>query len=801
MSDFDTATFTPAQIAELKASAISPAVAVAQKLYSVSDAKAASKLFGRTPKQWEGHLPVLVFPYWLPLQRDPVLVRGKPAKAFEVPQKDRSVKLAKYVQAKDSGAHIMLGPSLVQGAAAQDVSIPLVITEGEKKMLAAESAGFSAIALPGVNQWHLKGEKRLHFYFVHLALVARVVFLCFDADSLQNKDVRKQELEFGRALEAAGARVFIVRFPAHASKLDDFLATHEITELHQLFEDAKKRGALPPDTSSAGASSEDWKDVFKKLRIDDEKGGPFKDVDNITRVLMFHPTWQGVLAFDARKEQQVFQKQPPFADDLAVDKAQIPRPLIDSDATRIAAWLVAQATLGWTLQPQPSQIERAVAAACERNRIDRVKDYLVALVWDNVPRLDSMGPTYFGTEDSPYTRTVFAKWMLSAVARVRRPGCQVDHVLVLEGEQGIGKSTALQKLAGGEENFSDTLPDISTKDALEHCVGPWIIELAELDHMRKSEVSALKAFISARAPRFRHAYAHRTTDHPRRCVFAATTNEGGSGGYLTDPTGARRFWPVECKKVDTGAIERDRDQLWAEALHRVRAGEAWHITDPGVHADAQEEQASRRQVDPWMELIAPFLRSRKIVTISEVLDHLGFGPDEHVPSGFGSYQRAPVKKGWKYDQRSSNRAAAIMRELGWTRRQLRVDGERVWKYVREEGVKRGAEGAKPGSPVTGDTVVTSKTLDFIGKSPPSPVSPLDPYSNVHARAPDASTGAAVPDPSLSLDPSFNSSLTYSGDTGDSSDLARDTDTSPATSSSPPAEAAGDTAAKRPRRKL
>jgi predicted P-loop ATPase len=792
--DWETLALTAEQIAELKASAISPRVAALQGLYSVSDAKDASKLFGRTAKQWADHLPVLVFPYMIPFQRDPVLVRGKPARPFEAKQNDGSTKAAKYVQAKDSGTHIMLGPSLVQGTAAQDVSIPLIITEGEKKMLAAESAGFSAIALPGVHQWHLKGEKRLHLYFVHLALVGRVILLCFDADSLKNKDVRKQELEFGRALEAAGAKVYIVRFPPEAGKLDDFLATHEVTELHQLFADAKERGALPPDTSAAGASDEVWKDVFKKLRIDDDKGTPIKDVDNITRVLMFHPTWQGVLAFDARQERQTFARQPPFADDLAVERASVPRPLIDSDVTRIGAWLVAQACLGWQLQPQPSQIERAIAAACERNRVDAVKSYLLGLTWDKTPRLDTMGPTYFGTDDNAYTRTVFAKWMLSAVARVRQPGCQVDHVLVLEGEQGIGKSTALKRLAGSDENFSDSLPDISTKDALEHCVGPWIIELAELDHMRRSEVNTLKAFISMKAPRFRHAYGHRTTEHPRRCVFAATTNEGGSGGYLTDPTGGRRFWPVACRKADSDGLAKDRDQLWAEALHRVRAGEAWHITDPGVHAEAREEQAARRQVDPWLELIAPFLRGRKIVTIGEVLDHLGFGPDENVPSGFGSYQRAPVKKGWKYDQRSSNRAAAIMRELGWTRRQLRVDGERVWKYVREEA-------STSGGPVTGDTVETGKTLDFIGKSPPSPVSPLDPYSNVYARAPDAGTDPSGVDPSLSTDPNSIRSKIYTGDSSDSGDLEANPNSSSVTGKSPPPEASGDTAAPRPRKRL
>jgi len=727
---------------------------------------------------WEGHLPVLVYPYKMPLQRDPVLFRGKPAVPFETRRKDQSIELTKYVQAKDSGTHIMFGPSLLDPAALRDVKIPVVITEGEKKMLAAESAGISAIALPGVTQWHVKGERSLHPYFVHLALREREVMLCFDCDALSNKDVRKQELAFGRALQAIGARVYIVRFPPSAPKLDDFLATHELSELHDLFDDARKNGQLPPDTTMAGASDENWAPVLPKLRRDAESNLPIKDVDNIARVLMLHPAWAGVLAFDARRERQIFQLVPPFADDMAVERATVPRPLIDSDVTRVGDWLVAQGCLGWATQPQPSQLERAIALTCERNRIERVRDYLIALVWDQVPRLDTMAPVYFGAKDTTYTRTVVAKWMLSAVARVRTPGCQVDHVLVLEGKQGIGKSTALRTLAG-DDNFSDSLPDITTKDALEHCIGPWIIELAELDHMKKSEVSTLKAFVSQRAPAFRSAYAHRTMEHPRRCVFAASTNESS---YLVDPTGGRRFWPIECLRIDTDGLARDRDQLWAEALHRVRAGESWHITDPEVRAQAEEEQADRRQVDPWHEVVGPFLKTRKVVTIGDVLDHLGFGPEETVPSSFSSYVRpasTSTRKGWKYDQRSSNRVSAILRELGWVRRQVRIGGERVWKYVLDD-----PPGTTSGN--TGDIVGTAQLFDIKGKSPVSPVSPLDPYGVTS-----------------DLSPSLNSSssLKNSGDTGDSNDKAVNPDTCAVTTASPVDPPTGDAADPRPRRRL
>lgn len=786
---FDETRFTPEQIAELKASAISPEIAERAGLYSVTDAKAAAKLFGRLARHWEdGRVPCLAYPYRIPFQQDPVLVRGKPARPFEEPARDGSTRLVKYVQAKDTGVHIAFGPSLLEGSALRDVAVPLWLTEGEKKMLSAESHGLSCIALPGVSQWHLKGEHSLHPYFAHVALEGREVFLAFDADSLANKHVRKQELALGRALEKVGARVFIVRFPQDAAKLDDFLATHELTELHQLAAQAKTHGRLPPDTS--GVSSEEWKPVFERLRLDPATSQPVKDVDNVTRVLMHHADWQDVFAFDARRERRIFRKEPPFSADIALEKSRVPRAVTDSDVTRIGDWLVAQSCLGWSTQPKTGQLEQAIAIVCERHRFDAIQDYLIKLAWDETPRLDWMAVTYFGAKDTVYTATVVAKWMLSAVARARKPGCQVDHVLVLEGRQGLGKSTALRILAGADF-FSDTLPEIPSRDALEHCVGPWIIELAELDHMRKSEVTALKAFISTRAPSFRSAYARRTVEHPRRCVFAATTNESS---YLADGTGNRRFWPIECAQVDIESLARDRDQLWAEALVRVRAGESWHITDPEVTAEAEEEQAARRVVDPWHDVIALYVSGRRYTTVADILDHLGHGPEE--PSTWRTYQPQRPSSAWRFDQRSANRVAAILRDLGWVRRQVRIDGARVWRYESPDAVTR--EGA------SGDGLVTGQVVDFKGKSPASPVSPPD--TGARACAPVREAGAHVCDARAdggeeSRAHAHTIQKGYTGDSSDSGDKATITGTYLSPLPSPPYPPTSDSPTPRPRRRL
>jgi putative DNA primase/helicase len=245
---------TSEQVAELtKGSAISPDVVQRARLYSLDDARAAAKLLGRAPKYWDGHLPVIVYPYHLPFHRDPVRYRGKPGKPFESTREDGSVSLQKYVEAKGSPVHLYFGPSLLEGRALKDATTPLWITEGEKKCLSAESHGLACLAVSGVNQWHEKGQKTLHPDFAHVALEGREILIAFDRDALTNRLVRDQELALGRALMGAGARVFIVRFPEDAPKLDDFLARHELSEVGALVADAKKHGEVAKETRVSGA--------------------------------------------------------------------------------------------------------------------------------------------------------------------------------------------------------------------------------------------------------------------------------------------------------------------------------------------------------------------------------------------------------------------------------------------------------------------------------------------------------------------------------------------------------------------
>ena len=160
-----------------------------------------------------------------------------------------------------------------------------------------------------------------------------------------------------------------------------------------------------------------------------------------------------------------------------------------------------------------------------------------------------------------YSELVFRKWLISAVARALRPACKADHVLILEGAQGAGKSTAIRILCG-DAYFGDSLPKLDSKDAADYVRGKWIIELAELSSVSKTEVEHVKAFITRTEEKFRPAYGRNEIAYQRRCVFIGTTNRTD---YLRDETGNRRFWPIKLETVDIKAIERDRDKIWAAA--------------------------------------------------------------------------------------------------------------------------------------------------------------------------------------------------------------------------------------------
>jgi predicted P-loop ATPase len=247
------------------------------------------------------------------------------------------------------------------------------------------------------------------------------------------------------------------------------------------------------------------------------------------------------------------------------DSRAVPFPWRDDDDVRTAAWMQRQG-----IMVSKETAGQAVQTIAREFPFHPIREYLNGLVWDKIPRINDWLTLYLSAEPSEYARAVGSKWLIGAVARIFKPGCKNDTCLVLEGPQGLLKSTTPRRLA--EPWFTDEISDLGTKDAAMQVRGVWIIELAELDAMGRPEASRTKAFMSRSTDRYRPPYGRHLVEVPRERVFAGTVNHDT---YLKDETGGRRFWPVRCGTIRIDDLRRDRDQIWAEAVARFRACETW----------------------------------------------------------------------------------------------------------------------------------------------------------------------------------------------------------------------------------
>lgn len=252
--------------------------------------------------------------------------------------------------------------------------------------------------------------------------------------------------------------------------------------------------------------------------------------------------------------------------------------------------------------PRPENVAQAASSLCEDNVFDPVRDYLTSVKWDGKLRLETWLHDYLSAEDTPLNRAIGQKMLIAACRRVLDPGCKFDTIVVFEGPQGKGKSTALLYLAGERDLFSDQdILHLDSKGQQEALAGKWICELSELGGLSKSDTEKTKAFASRTHDRARAAYARFSADQPRRCILVGTTNENE---YLTDSTGNRRFWPVRCGDVDLPGLKAVRDQLWAEAMvGALDDGETLTLPE-SLWGDAAAEQTARLQSDPWEDILA-----------------------------------------------------------------------------------------------------------------------------------------------------------------------------------------------------
>lgn len=256
---------------------------------------------------------------------------------------------------------------------------------------------------------------------------------------------------------------------------------------------------------------------------------------------------------------------------------------------------------------QKSLIDDAFLLASWKNQFHPVRDYLDPLKWDGVKRLETILVDCLGSEDTTYTRTVTRKWFTAAVARIYVPGIKFDHLLVLSGGQGLGKSFLGDRMAG--EWFSDSLTTVNGKEAFESLLGAWIVEVGEMAATKKAEVEQAKQFFSKRSDRYRAAYGRFPKEVKRQNVFFGTDN---NGIFLHDATGNRRYWPVDVDVVKPKFRPSDiddylRDQLWAEAKQYWEQGEKLYLS-PEEELLAKEQQEAHRDISEYEGQLEEYLR-------------------------------------------------------------------------------------------------------------------------------------------------------------------------------------------------
>lgn len=342
--------------------------------------------------------------------------------------------------------------------------------------------------------------------------------------------------------------------------------------------------------------SDDWQ---SELEVN-SKGVIELSLKNLILIMEHDPNLKDTMAYNLLRGGPVMLRRAPW-DSRTGDIPAGGEPWRDTDNAGLR-WYMESV---WHLVGK-DKIQDALDLVRERHAFDPVRDYLTGLEWDGVERLDTMLVKWMGAEDNAYVRAVTRKWMCAAVARAMHPGCKFDHMLVLIGKQGIGKSNMARILSRGW--FTDSLGRMdSSKDSYERLSGVWIAEIAELAAAKKTEVEDIKNFISKQEDTFRKAYGRENTTMKRHCVFYGSSNDQE---IIRDRTGGRRFWPVEVKGFDHGwlkGFEDEVDQLWAEAVVRWRSGEPLTMTDEKLWDLAREVQEAHTAVDDWADEIQNYL--------------------------------------------------------------------------------------------------------------------------------------------------------------------------------------------------
>ena len=369
----------------------------------------------------------------------------------------------------------------------------------------------------------------------------------------------------------------VTRKPSYAA-MQEFAAKDKAVKLLMARERAQA-AADDFDGLDDAELPEDYNDEWKAELEYTKSGKLLCNIANIILILENDPALAGHIVHD------LFTGMDSAKDGLPWNKNA--NQWTDTDDANLRVWLEKHYDI-----TGKEKIADALTAVLTRHSYHPIRDYLNGLTWDGVPRLDRIIIDYMGAEDSELNRAMSRKHFVAAVARVFNPGCKYDYCLIMSGAEGIGKSTLLRVMGG--KWFNDSITTLEGKEGMEQLRRAWVAELGELSSIKRSDVEQVKAHLSKQVDIYRAAYARRVLEHPRQCVFCGTTNEAL---FLKGDTGNRRFWVIpvaaELRKYRdwNEAIRRDRDQLWAEAVHYYKQGEPLYLSEE------LEAQAKQRQQD------------------------------------------------------------------------------------------------------------------------------------------------------------------------------------------------------------
>lgn len=364
----------------------------------------------------------------------------------------------------------------------------------------------------------------------------------------------------------------------------------------------KRRIATERLEKSKGDFAEEYVDEdpdtewLGQLEID-KKGNIQATISNVCVILQNDPNLKGKFIFDDFRKRELATGNLPWR---KVTPSTMYMTDHDDSGLR---WYIEKA---YKISSK-DKVKDALVMEMKRNTFHPIKDYLNSFTWDGIKRIETLLIDYMGAEDSTYVRMTTRKTIIAAVARIFSPGCKFDYVLIINGEQGIGKSTIVKKL--GRDWYSDSFTGFVGKDAFEQLIGAWILEMAELSSLKKAEAEQAKHFISKTVDRYRVAYGTRIEDFPRQCIFIGTTN---NHEFLKDVTGNRRFWPIDTdknrvtKSVWDDLTTDEIGQIWAEALTYYKEGEDLFLTKE-LEEYASVVQQEHREVDDRTGIVQKFL--------------------------------------------------------------------------------------------------------------------------------------------------------------------------------------------------